>query len=110
MLPIPVLTDVQMAFPANPPLPDWATIPQEFREGRTPFNEIASRLFFQGGALADYGLTPKPGVNLSEAVRALRACLGSFSPKHEHKEAGVAYMLSEWFDHSPPSLRKEHHT
>ena len=33
-----------------------------------------------------------------EAVnRHTRACLRSFEPRHEHKIAGVAYLLSLWF-------------
>jgi len=43
-------------------------------------------------------LTPKDGVDVKKAMRALKAALGSFEPKHEHKMAAVGYMLSQWFD------------
>ena len=29
---------------------------------------------------------------------AIAAILASFEPKHEHKEAGAAYLLSQWFE------------
>jgi hypothetical protein len=28
----------------------------------------------------------------------LKAIMGSFQPKHEHKTAGVAYLMSLWFE------------
>lgn len=43
-------------------------------------------------------LTAKPGVDAHKALRAIKAVLGSYEPKHEHKEAACAFMLSEWFD------------
>lgn len=32
-----------------------------------------------------------------QAYRVLGATLRSFAPKHEHKMAAVAYMMSCWF-------------
>ncbi len=99
MLDIPEVSDGNMLFGQNIPLPAWDDIPEKFhRYGGTPFNKIASTLFFEGGRLSDFGLTPKDGVDQDKAMRAIRCCLGSFEPKHEHKEAGVAFMFSEWFD------------
>ena len=34
----------------------------------------------------------------NKAIRHLKAILVSYDPKHEHKEAGVAFLLSEWFE------------
>lgn len=102
-LPIPEVSDAAVAFPTTVPLPAWNDIPEEFkRRPGTPFNKIVSKLFFQGGRLSDFGLTPKEGVDEHKAMRAIRVCLGSWEPKHEHKEAGVAFMFSEWFDLAPP--------
>jgi hypothetical protein len=98
MLAIPELNDAQVTFGSKPPLPAWGDIPAEFKRSSNPFAHIASKLFFEGGKLADFGLTAKPGVDVSKAMRAIKCCLGSFDPSHEHKEAGVAYMLSQWFD------------
>ncbi len=102
MLSIPELNDVDVAFPTAPPLPAWDDIPEDFRKNwhsdSHPWCGITGKLFFTGGTLSDFGLTSKDGVDSDKAHRAIRACLGSFAPKYEHKIAGVAFMLSEWFD------------
>ena len=43
----------------------------------------------------------KQGISLSLALRHLGACLSSWEPKHEHKTAGVAYLMSLWFEDLP---------
>ena len=43
-------------------------------------------------------MKPKEGVDTKKALRHVKAVLGSWEPKHEHKEAGVAFLLNEWFD------------
>lgn len=102
MLPIPEVTDVDVVFATRPHgLPDWDDIPDEFREGSGDarfWHHVVDTLFFNGGKLSDFGLKPKAGVDSNKAHRALRCCLTSWEPKHEHKTAGVAYMLSEWFE------------
>lgn len=101
MLPIPELTDVDVAFAANaldwmPPMED---IPDEFKSfpGGTVWNEIG-RTWFYHGLPKEVEFFPKEGVDAKKAFRAVQATLGSFASKHEHKEACVAFMLSEWFD------------
>ena len=32
----------------------------------------------------------------NEVWRHLKACMGSFQPAHEHKVAGVGYLMSLW--------------
>ena len=98
MLSIPEVTDLDLAFPVDVPLPSWDIIPKDFKRCSNEFAEVASTLFFKGGNPSDFGLRPKQGVDNTKALRAIRCCLGSFEPKHEHKKAGVAYMLSEWFE------------
>jgi hypothetical protein len=102
MLPIPEVSQVEVVFPADPPLPPVEEIPEEFWETGNPWTQIASGLFFKGGSLyGDYGILFKEHLSTEQkhnALRAIMACLGSLQPKHEHKEAGVGYMLSEWFD------------
>ena len=98
MLEIPEVSDGDLIFGQNIPLPAWEDIPEEFKQfNGTPFNKVVNTLFFNGGRLSDF-LTPKEGVDLRRASRAIKACLSSWEPKHEHKEAGVAFMFSEWFD------------
>lgn len=101
MLTIPKITDPELVFPANPPLPAQEDIPAEFWQPGNEWAKVATSLFFYGGDIhQDYGLRFRDGLSDIErydAMRAVRACLGSFGVQHEHKEAGVAYMLSEWF-------------
>lgn len=101
MLAIPEISDVDAAFPTKVPLPAWNDIPKEFRERwhrRDGFHGVVSRIFYEGGRWEDFGLKPKKGVDEAKARRAIITCLRSWEPQHEHKVAGVAYMLSEWFD------------
>lgn len=101
MLKIPNLTDAEVVFGDVKHLPPYKDIPDEFKRRSNPFARIASKLFFEGGRMSEFGLTPKDGVDLTQANRALQAVLRSFEPKHEHKAAGAAFMLSEWFDLDP---------
>jgi len=101
MLPIPEITDVELAFPARALewMPPMEAIPPEFHDmnGQTEWNRIA-RAWFYTGLPSTTGFHVKEGVDGAAALRAISATLGSFAPKHEHKEAAVAYMLASWFD------------
>jgi hypothetical protein len=77
-------------------LPPMSAIPAEFkRHNGTEWNRWQADWFYSG--LHRYP-KPKPGIEVREAMRHLAAVQGSFEPKHEHKEAGVAYLASLWFD------------
>lgn len=97
MLEIPERTNIDVAFPTEDLrwLP-MEKIPAEFKSGGNKWAQIASRWFFQG-LPGGTEFVPKDGVDVHKAMMALRCALGSFEPKHQHKEAAVAYMLSEWF-------------
>jgi len=75
-------------------LPDEADIPKEFW-GETRWNKLVSRWFFSG--LKGH-FVAKDGIDKETAIGHLDAVLASFEPKHEHKEAGAAYLMSLWFD------------
>jgi hypothetical protein len=98
--PTPVdVSDLDIAFPASVGhlLPAWADIPEEFRHW--PGNgwvRFVDNWFFKGTSTRQ--LKAKPGIDKNAALRHVRACMGSFEPKHEHKTAGVAYLLSLWFE------------
>lgn len=78
-------------------LPPMAEIPDQFKNfPGTPWNRLVSKLFFNGGSIAH--LQPKDGINKQDAIAHISTCLGSFEPKHEHKEAGCAYLFSIWFE------------
>lgn len=67
-----------------------------FYNGRTPYNTIFSSLFFQGGVLHYKDGLPEPF--RERATMYLKSIMGSFAPKHEHKEAVCALILSELVD------------
>ena len=94
------ISEAEMAFPARVDhiLPKWKDIPDEFKNlnNGTKWNKLFSAWFFSG--LTKLKLTPKPNVDKDKAMRMISVCMRSFDPKHEHKEAGVAYMLSEFFE------------
>jgi hypothetical protein len=96
MIEIPEVTDLDIAFGNVEHLPKWDAIPEEFKRGNTKWNRLFNQCFFCGAK--GLQLVPKEGVDAKKALRVIRACMGSFEPKHEHKEAGVAYLFSLWFD------------
>lgn len=49
------------------------------------------------GLSEDVEFSPREGIDAEQAYRVLGATLRSFAPKHEHKMAAVAYMMSCWF-------------
>jgi hypothetical protein len=98
----PIKVDaVDMAFGGGPGamaklLPKYETLPEEFRRERDPFSPLVSKWFFSG--LDKKLLKVKPGIDENDAWRHMKTIMGSFEPKHEHKTAGVAYLMSQWFD------------
>lgn len=100
--PIPELTRIDVVFGNIEHMPAYASVPESFKESNNPYVEFISRWFFGGLKQEDLDrLKPRPGVEKVTALTAIRAILGSFEPKHEHKEAGCAYLLSCWFELNP---------
>ncbi len=96
---IPDIPDADVVFGgADQHLPKWADLPPDFRSMRGKFCDAASSLFYSGGTLSDHNLKFKDGVDRQRAARLIRALLGSFGPRHEHKIGGVGYLLSQWCD------------
>ena len=88
------------------PKPDWTlpTDPTLLKEAKkrgfygsyTSYNKLFNKLFFEGGNLnfkKDLDQEFK-----AKALPYLKAFMGSFSPKHEEKEAISAMLLSELVD------------
>lgn len=100
--PTPVL-GVAVALGANSSeleklLPKYEDIPDEFKGfNMNKWEKLVSTWFFNGLPNTDM-LVPKPGINKLLALAHVKAVLGSFAPKHEHKTAGCAYLLSLWFE------------
>jgi hypothetical protein len=93
------VSDPYLAFPAEVigiVLPKYEDTPEKFKDRNHELTEVARRLFFDGGK--NWKFYPKKGVDAEKAWRMIVACLRSFQPKHEHKEAGVAYLMDTFFD------------
>jgi hypothetical protein len=93
---VPEITDLDMAFGTTKGLPDYATIPDEFKRG--PHNKwvkFVSEAFFSGAKNIE--VTPIDGISPGAAFRHIKAMLASFEPRHEHKEAGAAFLMSQYF-------------
>lgn len=94
------LSDVERAFGGKMSelLPEWGEIPESFRDmnDRSKWSQLVSDWFYCG--LKGMKLAPKEGIDANKAIRHIKAILASWEPKHEHKFAGCAYLMSLWFD------------
>lgn len=77
-------------------LPSYNEIPDEFKNDRNKWVKVVSDWFFYGLKNAQW--KPKEGIDTQKALRHVKAIMGSWEPNHEHKEAGCAYLLSEFFE------------
>lgn len=100
------VTGLDMAFGGRMKelLPPMASIPEEFHRWDNGYwGKIVGAWFFSGlpqGTVEAW--QPKPGIDKAKALRHVKAILGSFELKHEHKEAACAYLLSLWFEEPTP--------
>lgn len=79
-------------------LPDYADVPEPYKRWHgNQHVEVVERWFFRGLPEGTQ-FVPKPGIDAEAALAHISACMRSWEPKHEHKTAGVAYLLSEWFE------------
>lgn len=107
------VSDVLFAFPANVVgdyLPNEDELPEEFGPNawiHNPCCDLASGIFYgrmthKGESIKvageKIGFTPREGVDPMMAWRHILACLKSYEPKHQHKIAGVGYLISMWID------------
>ena len=96
MIPIPEITDVEMAFSSTKHAPAYDSIPAEFKRGRTKWHDLFTQIFYKGSE--GIKMKAKEGVDIKKAQRAIHAYMSSWGPKHEEKHDVCAYMFSEWFD------------
>lgn len=93
------ISDIEQAFPARVDhlLPPWDSIPKEFKNlnSTNRWVRVVKTWFFHGYDATK--LVPVEGIDKNEALTHLKTCLRSWQPSHEHKTAGVAYLLSLWF-------------
>jgi hypothetical protein len=77
-------------------IPPFHLIPAEFKSQHNRYNQLASKWFFCGLTQDDIPLA-RAGTDRDGALRFLGALLRSLDPKHEHKEAAAAWLMSLWF-------------
>jgi hypothetical protein len=58
--------------------------------------DLVDRWFFRG--LKNLKTKPRDGVNVDDALAHIEYVMRSWEPKHEHKTAGVAFLIDEWFE------------
>ena len=96
------VNDLNMGFgPKNLKeyLPEMSEIPEDFKYNNVKgkkWTSIVDDWFFSG--IQKLVLKPKAGIDEKKAFRHLKAIMSSWEPKHEHKTAGVGYLMSLWFD------------
>lgn len=91
----PEVTPVDMVFPTFDTIPELLSEAKErgFLDGNKPANDLFSELFFKGGSV-----NFKQDIDEEYKKRVwhyLRCFMGSFSPKHEDKEAICAMLMDE---------------
>ena len=92
------VTDLHIAFgKIDNLMPPMADIPSEFKSFGNPWVKFQQDWFFNG-LPNEAEFHPRDGVDGRKALRHLMAIQWSFNPKHEHKEAAVAYLASLWFE------------
>jgi hypothetical protein len=92
------VSDLEMAFgtTALKLMPLMSEIPEEFKRDHNRWVKVQQDWFFYGLKGAKW--TPKNGIEPEAALRHLKVIQGSWEPKHEHKQAAVAYLISLWFE------------
>lgn len=94
---IPEVSDLDMAFPTRyrKLLPVWEQLTEEEQAGNNQYCHNLNQLFFRGGDMSKY-FTAKPGYDQTKIHRYIKATLGDYGPKHEHKIGGIAHALANW--------------
>jgi len=87
-------------------MPPHKDIPREFNTDQNEWTRWQRKWFYEG---LDGTPEPKAGIDADKAMRHLATIQRSWSPKHEHKEAAVAFLASLWF-RSPNSTLHPHAT
>lgn len=96
------ITDLELAFGTTRLLPPQEAIPEAFWRGNA-YTQLAEALFY-GFPLAPLLIEFRPGFDSQQLRRIVLSHLRSFAPKHEHKIAGVGYLISQMAALTPTSI------
>jgi hypothetical protein len=90
------ITDVEMAFGTEKLLPPYEAVPEEFKRGNS-YTRLMDSLF-SGQSVPEGEIVFRKDFDDPEAPaqlnRVVIAHLRSYSPKHEHKIAGLGFLVS----------------
>lgn len=110
MLPVPEITDAELAFGTIKHLPKREDLPEEYQRNwhsdKQVYCRAVSNWFYKGARRLPDGIelqdghkfAVRPGVDADKALRAISAALKSWDCKHEHKIGGCGWLLSQWFE------------
>lgn len=97
------LSDLDLAFPAHALdwMPEWDALPEEWRDPDGWEVKLWRDIFFRSSN-EDFDwealkLIPVEGIDPEVAWRHLIAITSSYAPKHQHKEAALAFLTHHWF-------------
>lgn len=114
----PHINDLDLAFGTTKYLPKFSDLPKEYQKQMAPGCKLAEAIFYEGweaagkkaqelmGDAMNFLMAEPPkdhayaeGEERDPLVRfhrCITAHLRSWEPKHEHKIAGVGYMMDQW--------------
>ncbi len=95
--PLHDVTNIEIALPATAlsHAPRYEDIPEEFRNGTSPWYKVAQDIIYGRYQVAACPFYLKEGTDNDKLNRHLAVLIGSFAfRKAQHKEAAVAYILS----------------
>ena len=97
----PEVTQADMAFPTFSTIPELLTEAKErgYYNGRTKGNDKFSEIFYSGGSFKPKKFeSDETAEKAKKAFMYTRSLMGSWSPKHEEKEAVCAMIWEEVLD------------
>lgn len=89
------VTDAEASFGTTKLLPSWDSIPEGFKKGNE-YTTLVCAIFF-GTPIPEKTMIVREGFDqdiIPILSKAVLAHLRSWEPKHEHKMAGVGFMVS----------------
>lgn len=93
------ITDLDMAFGTTKLLPDYAQVPEDFKpeSGGNVYTKLLDCMF-SGVPLPAGDVVFRKGFDDPDSqqllVRVIQSHLRSWEPKHEHKIAGLGFLVS----------------
>lgn len=95
MIPVPDLQEIDTVVGEVSFLPRMEEIPDEFKDPSNKWVKLFAMI--SCGGFYVVRMKPKEGVDPVKAQMALEAAMASYEPTQERKEAGVAFLMSEWY-------------